>query len=50
LWRERVFSCFEIEARPYVHPERSAGLEELAEPQCGIGRYRLFVSAIFPAR
>jgi hypothetical protein len=29
---ERVFSCFEIEARMNVHSERSAGLEEFAEP------------------
>ena len=33
LRREHVFSRLEIEARLNVHPERSAGLEELAEPQ-----------------
>jgi hypothetical protein len=37
LRRERVFGRFEIEARLNVHPERSAGLEELAEPQRGVG-------------
>src|SRR4051794_12480181 len=42
LWRKHVFGGFEIEARLTVHPERGAGLEELAEPQCGIGRNGLF--------
>jgi hypothetical protein len=32
LRREHVFGHFEIEARLNVHPERTAGLEELAEP------------------
>jgi hypothetical protein len=38
LRREHVFGRFEIEARLNVHPERSAGLEEFAEPQRGVGR------------
>ena len=42
LRRERVFGRFEIEACLNVHPERSAGLEELAEPQRGVGRNGLF--------
>jgi hypothetical protein len=37
LRREHVFGGFEIEARLHVHPERAAGLEELAEPQRGVG-------------
>jgi hypothetical protein len=37
LWHEHVFGRFEIEARLNVHPERSAGLEEFAEPQGGVG-------------
>jgi hypothetical protein len=37
LRREHVFGGFEIEARLHVDPERSAGLEELAEPQRGVG-------------
>jgi hypothetical protein len=45
LRREQVFGRFEIEARLNVDPERSAGLEELAEPQRGIGRNRLFFAA-----
>ena len=42
LRRERVFGGFEIEARLNVHPERSAGLEEFAEPERGVGRNGLF--------
>ena len=42
LRRQQVFGRLEIEARLNVHPERSAGLEELAEPQRGIGRDGLF--------
>jgi hypothetical protein len=38
LRREHVFGRFEIETRLNVHPERSAGVEELAESQRGIGR------------
>ena len=30
---EHVFGRFEIKTRLNVHPERSAGLEELSEPQ-----------------
>jgi len=37
LRREHVFGGFEIEACPNVHPERSVGLEEFAEPQRGVG-------------
>ena len=37
-----VFGRFEIEACLNVHPERSAGLEEFAEPQRGVGRNGLF--------
>jgi hypothetical protein len=32
---EHVFGRFEIKTRLNVHPERSAGLEELSEPQRG---------------
>jgi len=42
LRRERVLGRFEIEACLYIHPERSAGLEKLAEPWRGIGRNGLF--------
>jgi hypothetical protein len=42
LRREQVFGRFKIEARLNVHPERTAGLEELAEPQRGVGRDGLF--------
>jgi hypothetical protein len=42
LRRERAFGCSEIEARLNVHPERSAGLEEFAEPQRSVGRNELF--------
>src|SRR6202167_6086954 len=42
LRREHVFGRFEIKARLNVHPERSAGLEELAEPQRGVGCHGLF--------
>jgi hypothetical protein len=38
LRRERVFGRFEIEARLNVHPERSARVEEFAEPRRGVGR------------
>src|SRR3954465_3643466 len=42
LRRERVFGRFEIEARLNVHPERSASLEEFAEPQRSVGGHGLF--------
>src|SRR6266568_6461839 len=42
LWCEHVFGRFEIEARLHVHPERSASLEEFAEPQRGVRRDWLF--------
>ena len=42
LRREHVFGGFEIEARLNVHPERSAGLEEFAEPQRGVRRNGFF--------
>jgi hypothetical protein len=39
---QRIFRGFKIETRLTIHPERSAGLEELAKPQCRVGRHRLF--------
>jgi hypothetical protein len=50
LRREHVFGRFEIEARLNAHPERSAGLKELAEPQRGVGRNWFFSRAMRPIR
>jgi hypothetical protein len=46
LRREDVFGRFEIEPRLHVHPKRAAGLEELAEPQRGVGGHGFSLRAM----
>ena len=44
LLPEHILRRFQIVTRLDVYPERAASLEELAEPQRGVGRHGLFLA------